>query len=187
MQIGNIQNNITSSPVSSGIKQEKVSSEAPKQESIYPSEDGFSSSPKKSDISYARIAVKAAAGAAIGAGALILSGGSILAAVGIGGAIGGGLGALKGIGSAFYSSINFGGHSGASSSLDRNIGFATVVHGSLGALKGFAQGAIVGAAAAIGAGPIAGAVTGAITEFAVPKAATALIEKMSSRPQGLHD
>lgn len=186
MQIGGVGNNYTASNITSGLKQEKVSAGGAGQ-GILPQEDGFSRSSGKTDVSYKAIAAKAVAGAAIGAGALILSGGSVLAAIGIGGALGGAVGALKGLGSAILGNLFFNGHSGASSALDRNIGFATIVQGSLGALKGFAQGAAVGAAAALGAGPIAGAITGAVTEFAVPKAATAIIDKMNSRPPGLHD
>ncbi|MDQ7821237.1 MAG: hypothetical protein RDV48_00445 [Candidatus Eremiobacteraeota bacterium] len=107
-------------------------------------------------------ALKSAVGAGIGAGVLALSGGSVLAAIGLSTAFSAGLGALKGVASAFLSSLNFGGHSGASSAIDRDPAVLAVVMGAVGALKGAAEGLVFGTLSGMGFGACAGATAGAV-------------------------
>jgi hypothetical protein len=125
-------------------------------------EDQFTIQKKKPDINYKSLIAKTLVGAAVGAGVMVLSGGSALAALGYSTAIGASMGALKGLGHAFGFSLNIGGHSGASSSIDGNIGIMTGLMGTIGAVKGLAKGAVLGALAYGGFGPLGGAVAGAV-------------------------
>jgi hypothetical protein len=106
--------------------------------------------------------VETAVGAAIGAGAIALSGGSILAAIGLSTAFSAAVGVVKGIGHAFMGSLNFGGHSGSSSALDRNPAAMALLMGGVGTAKGIARGAVLSTLMKIGFGPVGGAVAGAI-------------------------
>ena len=88
--------------------------------------------------------LKAAVGAAVGAGVLALSGGSVLAAIGMSAGICAGLGALKGLSHAILGNFSFNGHSGAGSALDRNPVAMSLLMGTIGAAKGAAEGLVLG-------------------------------------------
>lgn len=128
----------------------------------------------KGDI--AKAVVETAVGAAIGAGAIALSGGSVLAAIGLSTAFSAAAGVVKGIGHAFMGTLNFGGHSGSSSALDRNPAMMALLMGGLGTAKGVARGAVLSTLLKLGFGPVGGAVAGAIMPL-IEKAGWHLFDK----------
>ena len=185
MEIGNI----NSVPATGQMQQgAPVTGGAPaiQPEETAKKEDSFIEGVKKNAGPLKSIALQTVVGAAVGAGVLALSGGSILAAIGFSTAICAGLGAIKGLAHAFLGSLNFGGHSGASSALDRNPLVMSLLMGGLGGVKGAAEGLVLGGLAATGFGPLGGAVAGAIMP-SIEKLGWHMFEKHQSHNHGLRD
>lgn len=184
--MNDIKNNLMATTPIEGSSSKQVVKAEQKKEEYNPimDKDEFVKEPKVSTSALKGMALKIMAGAAVGAGVMVLSGGSALAALGFSTAIGAGLGALKGIGHAIYSGFSIGGHSGSSSALDRNVGVMALLGGGIGLAKGIAQGAVLGALAFAGFGPVGGAVAGAVMP-AVGGAAWHAYDKHSHKHAGL--
>jgi hypothetical protein len=175
-------------PLTQATSMESSSTEPVQPGDTFKPEEPVPGTLKKNAGALKSLALKTAVGAAVGAGVLALSGGSVIAAIGLSTAFCAGLGALKGLAHAFLGSINFGGHSGASSALDRNPIAMALLMGGLGAVKGAAEGAVLGGLSGLGFGPLGGAVAGAVMP-SVEKVGWQLFEKyqINHGSHGLHD